>query len=472
MRPDHLLVPAFLLLFAACARPPAPGHGDEGRDTPAMNTGTGMVGSMQRATLQLTAGLESRYHLRESTGTFHTLLKVQAVTDTTDRERLPLNLAVVVDRSGSMADAGKLDFVKQAVELIIDNLAPEDRLSLVAYDSEVQVVRSAEDGELDREALKRRVWALAPGSSTNLSGGLLEGFAQAARNKAPRFVNRVLLLSDGLANQGITDVNELEALVKLKFGELGIALSTFGVGAEYNEDLMTALAEHGRGNYWFIDRADRIPGMFAQEMDGLLRVVAQNATVTVAYASDSLDVVDVWGHSYRMEKGRLIVELNDVVSGAERNILVAFRPRHPFRAPATLSCRLSYDDVLRTRQRVMEEDRLALLPTDDPQLVAEGQDPEVVRRKVQLVANRNLEEAMREADKGNFKDAEALVSANGAFMSTSFSLYAADSAQQDLYDLNAGYLRKLDSLKGLGETERKLVQKGAKSGAYRNRKGR
>jgi len=459
--------------LSSCLNPQGAGYEDPRVNADSAQAGpTATTASVQSTTLDLTATLESRYHLKGGTDPFHVLLNVRAAQDTSHRERLPLNLAVVIDRSGSMADAGKLEYVKRAVELIIDNLAPTDRLSLVAYDSEVQVLRSAEDGELDREALKRRVWSLSPGSSTNLSGGLLEGYAQAARNKAPSFVHRVLLLSDGLANQGVTDVNALEAIVKGKFQELGIALSTFGVGAEFNEDMMTSLAEQGRGNYWFIDAADKIPGMFAQEMNGLLNVVAQNTRITVAYPADVVEVADVYGHTYSAAKGVLTIELNDLVSGAERDVLVAFRPRVAVNAPLGLACALTYDDVLRTKARAQEDQALKLEPTSDAQVVAEALDPEVARRKVQFIANRNLEEAMREADKGNYAGAIGLVNANAGYMSYSFSAVAADSSQNALFELNDAYLKQLGTMQQMGETERKMLQKGTKSEAYWNRKGK
>ncbi len=198
-----------------------------------------------------------------------------------DSERVPLNIALVIDRSGSMAGE-KLEYVKKATDFVINNLNKNDYLSIVQYDNKVDVV-SETQAVTNKKGLHEKVAKIKAGGMTNLSGGMLEGYTQVGVSKKERYVNRVLLLSDGLANEGITDPEKLRSIAQKRFREQGIGLSSFGVGADFNELLMTNLAEYGGANYYFIDMPDRIPEIFAKELEGLLSVVAQNAKLKITF---------------------------------------------------------------------------------------------------------------------------------------------------------------------------------------------
>ena len=119
---------------------------------------------------------------------------------TDGQARTPLNISLVIDRSGSM-DGDKLKHAKLAAQFVIDQLSPEDYVSIVQYDDAVDVV-STSNRVGDKQLLKRKVDAISAGGSTNLGGGMLEGYHQVKSTYNDGFVNRVLLLSDGLANVG------------------------------------------------------------------------------------------------------------------------------------------------------------------------------------------------------------------------------------------------------------------------------
>lgn len=164
--------------------------------------------------------------------------------------RRPMNIAVVLDRSGSMADARKIDYAKKAINSLIDGLSSEDYLSIVIYDDRIDVLLPAQR-VINKECIKRLVREIYPRGSTNLGGGMAEGFQQIERNFREDYVNRVILLSDGLANTGITDPRELGRIAG-RYRDKSISLTTMGVGLDYNENLMLGLAEHGGGNYYFL----------------------------------------------------------------------------------------------------------------------------------------------------------------------------------------------------------------------------
>jgi Ca-activated chloride channel homolog len=400
----------------------------------------------------------------------HLLLTVRAVVDDQPRERLPLNLAVVIDRSGSM-EGEKLAHAKQACITLVDNLGPQDKLSLVVYDSDVRVLRRSDEGPVDKEAVKRLVRSLHAGSATNLSGGMLQGYAEAARFKDSRYVHRVLLMSDGLANNGITEPERLQAIVRTRFQEDGIALSAFGIGADFNEDLMTALAENGRGNYWFIDQADRMPGIFQQELDGLLSVVAQNTRLSLQLPP-GLAVEQVYGAEHTVQGDALVFAMNDLRSGEERQVVLVLKPRAPLQQAIPFTAQLVHDDARTGRSGVEQRSEVVVGISSDEQALAMAVEQEVTRRLVQYRANHTLEQAMRAADRGDHEAAEQLVLSNAVYLSEQFEEVAPDSAQQELLRINQQYGAQIKDMDRLSGTEKKMVQKWSKSEAYRNRKGK
>ena len=204
-------------------------------------------------------------------------------------KRIPLNLCLVIDRSGSM-DGDKMTYAKKAADFVINQLDQDDILSIVQYDNIIEVIHAAEKLK-NKEVIHQKVATIKARNMTNLSGGMMEGYNQVRKLKAQEQVNRVLLLSDGLANEGITDPEQLNLIAKKVFETDAIGLSTFGVGADYNEKLMTNLSENGGGNYYFIDSPDKIPTIFAEELTGLLTVLAQNARLSIPIPSTHFHVI-------------------------------------------------------------------------------------------------------------------------------------------------------------------------------------
>jgi Ca-activated chloride channel family protein len=160
---------------------------------------------------------------------------------------------------------------------------------------------------------------LRPGGSTNLGAGLIEGYRQVRRHYIPGGTNRVLLLSDGLANRGITSPRELSRIVERE-GRDGISLAAFGVGLDFNEDLLASMAECGRGTYYYIDRPHRIPEILAREFSVLERIVALDVTITIEVRPEVV-IRDVMGFDYRRDGNRYHVRIGDLAAGSRRRIM-------------------------------------------------------------------------------------------------------------------------------------------------------
>lgn len=198
-------------------------------------------------------------------------------------ERLPLNVALVLDRSGSMSGP-KLRNAREAAKLLVRRLSPDDVVSVVAYDHEVLTLvagsRAAQGHARGHAQALQAIDTLHPRGMTNLSGGWFQGRDHARACRVEGGVNRVLLMTDGLANQGITHREALEALCRDAL-ESGITTTTIGFGADYDEDLLRGMAEAGGGRTWYVEHPDQAPGVFEEEIEGLLHLAAQNVRVRV-----------------------------------------------------------------------------------------------------------------------------------------------------------------------------------------------
>ncbi|MEH1848211.1 MAG: VWA domain-containing protein [Nostoc sp.] len=202
--------------------------------------------------------------------------------------RRNLNLSLVIDRSGSMAGA-PLHHALKAAESVVDQLEPDDILSVVVYDDEVDSVVPPQP-VTNKSALKNSIHKVRAGGITNLSGGWLKGCEHVKTRLDPQKINRVLLLTDGHANMGIQDPKVLTATSGQK-AEEGITTTTLGFAQGFNEDLLIGMARAATGNFYFIQSIDEATEVFGIELDSLRAVVGQNLKVTLELA-DGVSLVD------------------------------------------------------------------------------------------------------------------------------------------------------------------------------------
>lgn len=380
------------------------------------------------------------------------------------QKRVPLNISLVIDRSGSMA-GDKLAYSKKAIDFVIDNLTSEDFLSVVQYDNEIDVV-SASQSVSNKANLHTLVKKIEARGMTNLSGGMLEGYKQVLSTQNKSFVNRVLLLSDGLANQGITDHEQLKNLAQTRFRTEGTALSTFGVGADFNEVLMTNLSEYGSGNYYFIAKPDDIPSIFAKELSGLLSVVAQNAKLSIQFPANYVRFVKGYGYPTHLEGEQVRINFNDVISEEKKAVLLKFEILKPFEMPIDFSATLEYDDATTTFAHQNVSTRLAISPTLDREQFQAHAQRHILEQVALFEANDMFEEAMRKADSHEFEKAKEIIAQIKLYLETHFNLMPPSEELKKQYETIVEYGKQLDDMQTMSGAEFQFVQKASRSMNY------
>lgn len=253
-------------------------------------------------------------------GSAYLQLHVTTAAITVAKERKPMNLAIVLDRSGSMGDQQKFDYAKKAFSSLIDQLMPDDILSVVVYDDAIDVLRTARTVGRDKSSVKRLLDEVYPRGSTNLGGGLMEGLRQAQRNAGREYINRVVLLSDGLANVGLTDPRDLNRITA-QYRRQPISVTTMGVGLDYNENLMISLAESGGGNYYFIEHARSLAAIVHKEFNMISSVLAQNASIHITLGN-GVTVNDIIGCDYTTNRNTYIIPVGDLYANDQKDFTI------------------------------------------------------------------------------------------------------------------------------------------------------
>lgn len=236
-----------------------------------------------------------------------------------DSKRAPLNLTLVIDRSGSMSAHARMENARRAAELAVDRMGRDDILSIVSYDDKVQVELPATK-LTDPGDAKARISRLTPRGSTAIHAGLLAGANEIRKFKSKDRVNRIILLSDGLANVGPAKPADFVSLGR-ELGSEGIAVSTIGLGNGYNEDLMAGLAKAADGGHVFVQESADLTAFLARELDDAAGTVGQDAEIIIR-AKSGVTPIRTLGRDARIEGDRVIYKVGTLLGGVEQVLIV------------------------------------------------------------------------------------------------------------------------------------------------------
>ncbi|MCB2406618.1 vWA domain-containing protein [Hymenobacter lucidus] len=328
--------------------------------------------------------------------------------DVPNPQRRPLNVALVIDRSGSMAGAPLKHALKAAADFV-DRLTADDRLSVVVYDD---VVDTLLDAQLvtDKEAIKQILKSVRAGGITNLSGGWLRGCELVAKHKTDQHVNRVLLLTDGQANHGVTNPAILTATAGKK-AEEGITTTTLGFGSHFEEDLLIGMARAAGGNFYFIQSLDDAADVFGIELDSLKAIAAQNLTVTLTPIGQA-EIADVLSLA-RVEPqdgGRLVLHLGDVHENEDKLLGLQFRlPALAAGSHQLLHIAYRADAIREGSIEAIAGEHTVQVTAGGIEAVADAADGGVTMDLARLRIARDKERAVDLADAGKHQEAEELL---------------------------------------------------------------
>jgi Ca-activated chloride channel family protein len=242
------------------------------------------------------------------------LLRIGLQTKAQDAETRPdAALTFVIDTSGSMQEAGKLDLVQDALRYLVEQLRPTDSVAIVTFNSRARVVsrmtRVSEQAEL-----LNAIDSLSAGGSTNLGAGLVQGYDVARAGFRDDATNRVILLSDGLANTGTTDADAIVRKVSEEAGKQ-ISLLGVGVGSDYGDALMERLADKGDGFVVYISQRTQARDLFLHKLPAKLVVRAYDAKAQVVFDADVVATYQLVGYEDRAIDDQAFRD--DAVDGGE-----------------------------------------------------------------------------------------------------------------------------------------------------------
>ncbi len=234
------------------------------------------------------------------------------------QQRAPLNLAIALDRSGSMSGS-RIEQAREGGLVALGMLGREDRFALVAYGDKAETWIPSQH-PLQSTRLANRIRQISAGGMTALFAGVAQAAEEMRRGATSGSIDRLILLSDGQANVGPSSPSDLSAL-GYELASEGIIVSTIGLGLGYNEDLMTALAETGQGNAYFAEGPEDLQRIFATELEDLLNVAATDIRITVHCAPGVRPLGSI-GRQGTVRGNEVTFEISQLFGGQERFALL------------------------------------------------------------------------------------------------------------------------------------------------------
>jgi len=369
--------------------------------------------------------------------------------------KAPLNLALVLDRSGSMS-GDKIENVRRAALDILDRMGSSDILSIVAYDDNIDVLLPAAP-VVDRDALRSRIMSLEPGGSTALFGGVSQGLAQARKFKGEGRSTRVILVSDGQANVGPSSVSELAALGRTAARQ-GIPVSTIGLGEGYNEDLMQQLAQASDGNHDFAERGADLARIFDRELGDAQEIVATDLLIKLR-CPEGVRPVRVLDREAEIRGQELSIRWNQLSAGQKKILLVEVEvPAGADGARAGLGDVSASVKERASGQARSVNGRAEVAYSRDRVAAASSVDRVAKVAVVRATANENLKKAIQLRDEGKNTAAKAVLQENASVLGEAARELDDTSLRQDA-DMAKGAIGSIDNEAEWGKERKSLRSK-------------
>ena len=344
-------------------------------------------------------------------------------------ERTPVNVAIVIDKSGSMNSGGKIQAAKDAAILALHRLKSIDIVSVILYDSDVEVLVPATKMTY-RERIIRKIRSIHAGGSTALYAGVQTGADEVRKFLSGDRVNRIVLLSDGLANVGPDSPRALGKLGADLVDE-SISVTTIGLGTGYNEDLMSRLAFKSDGGHYFCEEPDELAGIFDQEFGRTLSVVAQDVNIEIICGED-MRPVRLLGRDGIIKERTVTLDINHIYSDHEKYVIleVEVPPQKADKLRELALVRVNYEDM-KSNKTAKAADSIEIRFSESESKSKNSINKMIAADVVEQIAIENNEKALALRDKGQIAEAQQVLMDNSSYLRSNAKKYK--SEKLDIY---------------------------------------
>lgn len=348
--------------------------------------------------------------------------------------RTPANIAIVLDKSGSMSGE-KIQSAKQAARMAVNLLNENDIISIISYDSTVNVIVPATKVS-DKQSINRAIDQMRSSGNTALFAGVSKGAAEVRKFLDKDRVNRVILLSDGQANVGPSSPSELGDLGS-SLSKDGITVTTIGLGTGYNEDLMANLAGYSDGNHAFVENAEDLAKVFQYEFGDVLSVVAQDVEIVITF-KNNIRPIRILGRDGTILGQTIRTNMSQLYSEQEKFVLIEVEiPAGTAKQEVSLAdVSVNYQNM-QSRKKDQLAESMKVTYSASKEEVKSAVNATVVTAATKQVANENSKEALRLRDKGLLKEAQVILQNSAIFTKDQGALLGGD-AEDELNSVSEG----------------------------------
>ncbi len=420
--------------------------------------------TLTAAELKLDADLGQTVLSTSKPGSVFLRLNLKSLTTAKSERRTPVNVAIVIDRSGSM-QGDRIAAAKEGARVALKRLSSDDIVSLVSYNHDFDVLSPAAPLRDSRDKLIEAIDNLQASGTTALYAGVQEGGRQVEKFVSDNNVNRVILLSDGLANVGPSTPGELAELGR-KLASKGISVSTIGLGLDYNEDLMQRLAAASDGNHAFVERPSDLAEIFDREFGDALSVSARDITIIIE-CKLGFKPTRILGRDGSIDGDKVTLKLNQMQADNERYVVVELQaPEGRSEGAAEVAdVTVTYVDLDKGGAPSRVEAKPSVRFSGNAKDVEDGINKPVMSQVTQQIATEKSEKAVELRDNGDIAGARKVLEENAEYIKRSRDVFtsgvapapqASASALSDLERQSREAANKLDS--GEWDRTRKMMR--------------
>ena len=276
-------------------------------------------------------------------------------------ESNPVNVSLVIDKSGSMHEDNKLEKTKDAMLAFVQKLREQDKVSIVTFDHVATVVLEAQPAS-NIKAIESAIKNIRLGGSTNMYDGIVMGYEEILKNYQEGRTNRIIVLTDAMTNTGIVDPEQMIVKSSKYHKDYDIDFAMIGVGIDFNNKLTRQIADNGKNQIHFIHNADDIKKIFIDEVGAILYPVAKDPVLKITF-EEGMELEQLYGYQPSYGENKITIHLNKMNAGLTQVVMAKFKVVNPTHEHLCLRTKLTYYDITKNESVVLNQ-KIELTPTN------------------------------------------------------------------------------------------------------------